>query len=166
VPGVRGTDLAVEPRHLGALPCVPDGAVAGDVPAALVGAPRPRKPAGVGSGRRARGGDLEAEVPPTAPPGTIAAMTTATWNGAVLAESDDIVTVEGNAYFPRAAVRDDVLRPSAKHTICPWKGTASYYDVEVDGQVNEAAAWYYPAPRDAAKEIAGRVAFWRGVEVR
>jgi len=93
-------------------------------------------------------------------------MATATWNGTVIAESDDIVTVEGNAYFPREAVRDDVLRPSGKHTLCPWKGTASYFDLEVDGTVNAAAAWYYPQPKDAAKEITGRVAFWRGVEVR
>ena len=92
-------------------------------------------------------------------------MTTATWNGTVIAESDDIVTVEGNAYFPRDAVRDDVLRPSDKHTVCPWKGTASYFDLEVDGAVNAAAAWFYPEPKDAAREITGRVAFWRGVEV-
>ena len=93
-------------------------------------------------------------------------MTTATWNGVVIAESDDVVTVEGNAYFPRAAVRDDVLRPSATHAACPWKGTASYFGLEVDGQQNPDAAWYYPEPKDAAKEIAGRVAFWKGVEVR
>lgn len=93
-------------------------------------------------------------------------MTTATWNGTVIAESDDIVTVEGNAYFPRAAVRDDVLRPSDHHTLCPWKGTASYFHLEVDGQVNRDAVWYYPTPKDAAKEITGRVAFWHGVEVR
>jgi uncharacterized protein (DUF427 family) len=93
-------------------------------------------------------------------------MITATWNGAVIAESDDIVTVEGNAYFPLDAVRDDVLRPSDHHTVCPWKGTASYYDVEVDDAVNRDAAWYYPTPKDAAKEITGRVAFWKGVEVR
>jgi uncharacterized protein (DUF427 family) len=93
-------------------------------------------------------------------------MTTATWNGVVLAESDDIVTVEGNAYFPRDAVRDDVLRPSEHHSFCPWKGTASYYDLEVDGKVNREAVWYYPTPKDAAKEITGRVAFWHGVEVR
>jgi uncharacterized protein (DUF427 family) len=92
-------------------------------------------------------------------------MTTATWNGTVIAESDDIVTVEGNAYFPRESVRADVLRPSSKHTICPWKGEASYLTLEVDGQTNPDAAWYYPEPKDAAKEIAGRVAFWRGVEV-
>ena len=92
-------------------------------------------------------------------------MTTATWNGTVIAESDDIVVVEGNAYFPRDAVRDEVLRPSATHTVCPWKGTASYYSLEVDGQTNADAAWYYPEPKDAAKEITGRVAFWRGVTV-
>ena len=83
----------------------------------------------------------------------------------MLAESDDIVTVEGNAYFPREAVRADVLRPSPKHTTCPWKGEASYFTLEVDGQTNPDAAWYYPEPKDAAKEITGRVAFWRGVEV-
>jgi len=93
-------------------------------------------------------------------------MTTATWNGTVIAESDDIVTVEGNAYFPLSAAREDALRPSDTHTVCPWKGTASYYSLEVDGQVNKDAAWYYPTPKDAAKEITGRVAFWRGVQVR
>ena len=93
-------------------------------------------------------------------------MTTASWNGTVIAQSDDIVTVEGNAYFPREAVRDDVLRPSGTHTSCSWKGTASYYSLEVDGRTNPDAAWYYPEPEDAAREIAGRVAFWRGVEVR
>ena len=93
-------------------------------------------------------------------------MTTASWNGVVVAESDDIVTVEGNAYFPRDAVREDVLRPSDHHTLCPWKGTASYYDLEVDGQVNRNAVRYYPTPEDAAKEITDRVAFWHGVEVR
>ncbi len=93
-------------------------------------------------------------------------MATATWNGTVIAESDDIVTVEGNAYFPRDAVRDDVLRPSDTHSVCPWKGTASYFSVEVDGQVNRDADWYYPEPKVAAREITGRVAFWKGVEVR
>ena len=93
-------------------------------------------------------------------------MTTASWNGTVIAESDDIVLVEGNAYFPRDAVRDDVLRPSDRHTFCPWKGTASYFTLEVDGETNRDAAWYYPETEDAAKEIEGRVAFWHGVEVR
>ena len=93
-------------------------------------------------------------------------MATASWNGTVIAESDDIVTVEGNAYFPRAAVRDDVLRPSRTTTVCPWKGTASYYTLEVDGRTNPDAAWFYPEPKDAAAEIRDRVAFWRGVTVR
>ena len=93
-------------------------------------------------------------------------MTTATWNGVVVAESDDIVTVEGNAYFPRAALRDDVLRPSDTHTFCPWKGTASYFSLEVDGKTNRDAVWYYPEPKRVAREITDRVAFWRGVEVR
>ena len=93
-------------------------------------------------------------------------MTTATWNGLVIAESDDVVTVEGNAYFPREAVREDVLRPSETRTVCPWKGTASYFDLEVDGQLNRDAAWCYPQPKDAAREIADRIAFWKGVEVR
>ena len=92
-------------------------------------------------------------------------MATASWNGTVVAQSDDIVTVEGNAYFPRAAVRDDVLRPSSTTTVCPWKGTASYYTLEVDGQTNPDAAWYYPEPKEAAAEIRDRVAFWRGVTV-
>ncbi|WP_104525052.1 DUF427 domain-containing protein [Blastococcus atacamensis] len=93
-------------------------------------------------------------------------MTTATWNGAVIAESDDIVTVEGNAYFPLESVREGVLRPSDTSTVCPWKGTASYFGLEVDGEVKADAAWTYPEPKDAAKEITGRVAFWKGVEVR
>jgi uncharacterized protein (DUF427 family) len=92
-------------------------------------------------------------------------MATARWNGTVVAESDDIVTVEGNAYFPREAVRDDVLRPSGTQTVCSWKGTASYFTLEVDGRTNPDAAWYYPDPKDAAEEITGRVAFWRGVEI-
>ena len=92
-------------------------------------------------------------------------MATATWNGTVIAESDDIVTVEGNAYFPRDSVREELLRPSDTHTNCPWKGTASYFSLEVDGQVNDDAVWYYPEPKDAAKEITDRVAFWRGVTV-
>jgi uncharacterized protein (DUF427 family) len=92
-------------------------------------------------------------------------MATATWNGTVLAESDDTVVVEGNHYFPRASVRDDVLRDSSTTSVCPWKGTASYFTLEVDGQSNPDAAWYYPTPKDAAAEIEGRVAFWKGVEV-
>ena len=90
----------------------------------------------------------------------------ATWNGVTLAESDDTVMVEGNHYFPASALKREYVSFSNTHTVCPWKGTASYYSVEVDGQVNSDAAWFYPEPKDAAKEITGRVAFWRGVEVR
>jgi len=92
-------------------------------------------------------------------------MPRATWNGAVLAESDACVVVEGNQYFPPEAVRRERLRPSATHTTCPWKGVASYYDVVVDGQVNRDAAWYYEDPKPAAAEIRGRIAFWRGVRI-
>ena len=89
----------------------------------------------------------------------------ATWNGATIAESDDIVTVEGNAYFPAASLRRDLIAPSAHTSICPWKGTANYYSLVVDGKTNANAVWYYAAPKPAAAEIAGRVAFWKGVQV-
>lgn len=89
----------------------------------------------------------------------------ATWNGAVLAESDDTVVVEGNHYFPSDSIDEQYFADSPRTSVCPWKGTASYYDVVVEGEVNEGAAWYYPTPKDAAAEIAGRVAFRRGVEV-
>lgn len=94
-------------------------------------------------------------------------MPTATWNNTVIAEAaaGDMVTVEGNLYFPISAVRADCIRPSNHTSICQWKGTASYYDVIAGGAVNANAAWYYPSPKDAAKEIAGRVAFWKGVVV-
>lgn len=92
-------------------------------------------------------------------------MSRATWNGAVLAESDRCLVVEGNQYFPPDAVRREHLRPSQTHTVCGWKGTASYYDVVVGDQVNRDAAWYYPAPKDAAAQIVGYVAFWHGVKV-
>ena len=89
----------------------------------------------------------------------------ATWNGAVLAESDDTVVVEGNHYFPRASLREEHFRASDTHSVCPWKGTASYLSVIVDGEDNPDAAWFYPEPKDAAAQIRDRVAFWRGVEV-
>jgi len=89
----------------------------------------------------------------------------ATWKGAVLAESDDTVVVEGNHYFPAESVNREHFRESATHTTCPWKGVASYYDVLVGDDVNTDAAWYYPEPKDAAQEIKDRVAFWRGVRV-
>ncbi len=92
-------------------------------------------------------------------------MPRATWNGAVLAESERCEIVEGNCYFPANAVNRTHLRPSATHTTCPWKGVASYYDVVVDGQTNRDAAWFYPEPKDAARQIKDHVAFWRGVSV-
>lgn len=92
-------------------------------------------------------------------------MPRATWNGAILAESEKFETIEGNVYFPPDALNREYLRESATHTVCPWKGTASYYDVVVNGQVNRDAAWYYPDPKSAASNIAGYVAFWRGVKV-
>ena len=92
-------------------------------------------------------------------------MPKATWNGAVLAESDRCEVVEGNQYFPPDAVDHTRLRESSTHTTCPWKGVASYYDVVVDGKVNRDAAWYYPEPKEAARRIAGHVAFWRGVTI-
>ena len=89
----------------------------------------------------------------------------ATWQGAVLAESDDTVVVEGNHYFPIEAINRDYFRESDTHTVCPWKGVASYYDVVVGGQVNKDAAWYYAEPKEAASQIKDRVAFWKGVTV-
>ena len=89
----------------------------------------------------------------------------AIWNGATIAESDDIVTVEGNAYFPEAALNRALVVPSARTSVCPWKGTAHYYSLTVDGRTNPEAVWYYPAPKPAAAQIAGRVAFWKGVQV-
>lgn len=92
-------------------------------------------------------------------------MAKAMWNGAVLAESDHTVVVEGNQYFPQESVHMDYLRPSKTQSICPWKGTASYYDVEVNGQRNPDAAWFYAAPKPAAEQIKDRIAFWKGVRV-
>ena len=92
-------------------------------------------------------------------------MAKASWNGIVLAESDDTVVVEGNHYFPPESVRWEHFRSSDTNTVCPWKGTASYHHVVVDGEVNADAAWYYPTPKDAAAEIEDRVAFWKGVTV-
>ena len=92
-------------------------------------------------------------------------MARALWNGAVVAESDATVQVEGNHYFPPDAVNREYLRDSATHTVCGWKGTASYCDVVVGDAVNSDAAWYYPTPTDAAQNISGYVAFWRGVTV-
>ncbi len=92
-------------------------------------------------------------------------MPKAVWNDAVIAESDDTVVVEGNHYFPPEALNRELLRDSDRHTVCGWKGRASYYDIVVDGQTNLGAAWYYPETKPEAAHIAGRIAFWRGVRV-
>lgn len=92
-------------------------------------------------------------------------MVKAIWNGETIAESDDTVVVEGNHYFPLDSVRPGVLTPSSTTSVCPWKGTAEYYSVRAGGDENRDAAWYYAEPKPAAAEIAGRVAFWKGVKV-
>ena len=89
----------------------------------------------------------------------------AIWNGQIIAESDKTKNVEGNAYFPPDSVHKEFLKSSDTQTVCHWKGTASYYDVAVDGQVNKDAAWYYPDPSDKAAPIKNYIAFWRGVKV-
>ncbi len=89
----------------------------------------------------------------------------AVWNGTVVAESDKTVVVEGNHYFPPETINRDYLQQSPTHTTCPWKGEASYYNVVVNGQENNDAAWYYPVPKEAAAEIKDHVAFWRGAKV-
>ncbi|MGS0740280.1 DUF427 domain-containing protein [Glaciimonas sp. GG7] len=89
----------------------------------------------------------------------------AIWNAIVIAESDDTVVVEGNHYFPQASVNPAFLKPSNTTSVCGWKGTANYYTLEVEGNTNPDAVWYYPEPKDAAKDIRGRLAFWKGVKV-
>jgi uncharacterized protein (DUF427 family) len=92
-------------------------------------------------------------------------MAKAIWEGTVLAESDQGVEVEGNLYFPPDAIKQEYFKPGAAHSVCPWKGDASYYDLEVNGKKNAGAAWYYPEPKPAANQIKGYVAFWKGVKV-
>ena len=89
----------------------------------------------------------------------------ATWNGTVIAESDDTVVVEGNHYFPATALKPEFVVKSDHHTTCPWKGVASYYTLHVNGSENRDAVWFYPAPKAGAEAVAGRVAFWKGVQV-
>ena len=89
----------------------------------------------------------------------------ASWNNTVIAESADTVVVEGNHYFPADSITPEFFKPSATTTVCPWKGTASYYTLEVDGKQNPDAAWYYPDTKAAANEIKNRIAFWKGVQV-
>lgn len=92
-------------------------------------------------------------------------MVRAMWNGEVIAESDDTAVVEGNHYFPADSIVDGALTPTDHTSVCPWKGTAGYFSVTAGGRVNENAAWSYPSPKAEAQQIAGRVAFWKGVEV-
>jgi len=92
-------------------------------------------------------------------------MAKAIWNGKVIAESNQCKVLEGNCYFPPNSINSDYFQETDEHTICPWKGTASYYDIEVDGKRNQAAAWYYPNPSASAQEIKDYIAFWKGVEV-
>lgn len=92
-------------------------------------------------------------------------MTVATWNGAVIAESDETVMVERNHYFPSESVQSEFLRPIDRTSVCPWKGTASYFDIVVDGEVNSSGAWTYESPKAEAEEIRDHVAFWNGVTV-
>ncbi len=87
------------------------------------------------------------------------------WKDTLIAESPDTVVVEGNHYFPADALKREFFKDNSQTSSCPWKGTASYYDIEVDGQTNKGAAWYYPQPKDAAAQIKDRVAFWKGVQV-
>lgn len=89
----------------------------------------------------------------------------AIWNGQIIAESDNTVVVEGNHYFPLGTFKKEFFKESTKQTGCPWKGTASYYHIEVDGNINNDAAWYCPEPKEAAKEIKDHIAFWKGIEV-
>ncbi|NJN23753.1 MAG: DUF427 domain-containing protein [Acaryochloridaceae cyanobacterium RL_2_7] len=92
-------------------------------------------------------------------------MTQAIWNNTVLADSDQCVVIEGNSYFPPDSINPEFFKSSDTHTTCPWKGVASYYTLEVNGQSNPDAAWYYPQCKEAAKDIEGYVAFWKGVKV-
>ena len=92
-------------------------------------------------------------------------MPKAVWNQTVIAESDDTVVVEGNHYFPRESLRDDVLVESSTHSTCPWKGVASYYSLSLDGATSTDAVWYDPQPKEAAAQVTGRVAFWKDVRV-
>jgi len=92
-------------------------------------------------------------------------MPKAIWNGAVIAESTQCEVVEGNQYFPPASINRQYFKESNTHTTCGWKGVASYYTIEVDGKTNPDAAWYYPTPKDAAKNITGYIAFWKGIQI-
>ena len=90
----------------------------------------------------------------------------AIWNNKTIAESDQVIDLLGTIYFPESSVRQEYFKPTDTTTVCGWKGTASYYNLVVDGKENKDAAWYYPEPMEKAKEIKGHVAFWKGVEIR
>ena len=92
-------------------------------------------------------------------------MAKAIWNDTVLAQSNDTIIIDGNHYFPPESINKQYFQESNKHTICPWKGSANYYDIEVNGQINKDAAWFYPNAKEKAKHFEGYVAFWRGVQV-
>ena len=89
----------------------------------------------------------------------------AIWNGKIIAESNNTIIIENNHYFPQDSVNKEYLKNNETHTVCPWKGKASYYDIVVDGKTNANAAWYYPEPKQMAKDIMNYVAFWKGVEI-
>ncbi|GAA4840855.1 DUF427 domain-containing protein [Algivirga pacifica] len=89
----------------------------------------------------------------------------AIWNNQVIAESEQTIVIEGNHYFPPESIREEYFKDNSTHTVCPWKGTASYYDLHVGGKENEGAAWFYPEPSELAKQIKNYVAFWKGVEI-
>ncbi len=93
-------------------------------------------------------------------------MAKAIWNGKIIAESEKIIKLEGNLYFPPESIHQEYFHKNNSHTVCPWKGKASYYDIVVDGKTNKGAAWYYPQPSNAAQEIKDYVAFWNGVSVQ
>ena len=95
----------------------------------------------------------------------MAVMAKAIWENTIIAESNRTIEVEGNQYFPPDSLKQEYLKPNDQHTTCPWKGLASYYDIEINGKKNSSAAWYYPDPKPAAKQIKDHVAFWRGVKV-
>jgi uncharacterized protein (DUF427 family) len=124
-------------------------------------------PASMGYGKIARDAKTASwmSIHPFLPSTSSPAPMEARWKNRVIANSNDIVTVEGNAYFPADSLDASCIRPSPHRTVCGWKGVAHYYDVVVDGTVNANAAWFYPDPKEAAAEIKGRVAFWKGVEV-
>ena len=92
-------------------------------------------------------------------------MPKAIWNNVVIADSQDCIEIESNCYFPPSSVKTEYLTKSDYHTTCPWKGLASYYNIEVDGNINENAAWYYPEPKPAAAEIKNYIAFWKDVKI-